>query len=329
MSRNWNGESLVDELASLLGDTSTAFKSRVLGWANDTIFDINSRHDWGHAYVKGKKVLTSEEEIQDLEVAAPDAPETALASDGSLTVATAVSVLITYLQSNGVESVAGEASEALTITESQRSIALENIPTSQESLVTKRNVYVKVDDEPFYFHSQIDDNFSTTLTISTEPDSLIEPPDYDAIKRLDGSPFFEGSPSNCLKYKSNEQLRLLVEGSWSVGNPEFFAPLSANKISLYPIPSLELEVSFNYYRNPFKLYYTEDSQPDLPITFKPLLKAGIIALGYEYRDRDGQEGKRAIYEQLLVDSINRMGRVANVEYSIRDVYGNFNGAEVN
>lgn len=329
MSRNWNGESLVNELASLLGDTSTAFKSRVLGWANDTIFDINSRHDWGHAYVKGKKVLTSEEEIQDLEVSAPVAADAELATGGGFTEGTEVSVLFTYLQANGVESVAGEASAPLTITDTLTRIDLENIPTSQESLVTKRNVYVKIDDEPFYHHSQIADNITTTLSISTEPDSLIEPPDYEAIKRLDGSPFFEGSPSNCLKHKSNEQLRLLVEGSWSVGSPEFFAALSANKISLYPIPSLELELSFNYYRNPFKLYYTEDSQPDLPITFKPLLKAGIVALGYEYRDRDGQEGKRAIYEQLLVDSINRMGRVANVEYSIRDVYGNYDGVEVN
>lgn len=328
MSRKWNGESLVDELSALLGDTSTAYKARVTGWLNDVIFDVHSRHDWGHAFVKGKKILSTGEEIQSLEVAAPEACVIELASGGSLTVGTDVSVLITYLQDNGVESVEGEESNVVTITDANKTISLSDIPTSQESLVTKRNVYVKIDDGAYYFHSQIADNISTTLSISTLPDSLIEPPDYASIRRIQGSPFFEGSPSNRLKYKSLDQLRLLVEGSWSSGSPEFFSPLSENSISVYPTPSSELEVSFNYYRSPFKLYYAKTSQPDLPVFYKPLIKAGVIALGYEYRDREGWQGKLAVYESMILDTINRKGRVANVEYQIRDVHGNFDGMEI-
>lgn len=328
MSRTWNGESLVNELSALLGDTSTVFKTRILGWLNDVIFEVNARHDWGHYYVKGKKILAQGEEIQSLEIEAPTAPTVSLAADGNLVVNSVYSFLVTYVQDNGVETVAGEASEALTATESQRTILLEDIPTTAESLVTKRNVYVKVDDDPFYFHTQIDDNYSTTLEIDTDPDSTIEPPDYGAIRRLDGGPFFEESPSNYLKFKPMAQLRLLIQGQWSEGSPEYFSPLSENSISVYPLPSSDLEVSFNYYRNPFKLYNDADSQPDLPISFKPLIKAGVIALGYEYRDRQGQEGKRAIYENMIIDSINRMGLVANVEYAVRDVYGNPDGFEV-
>lgn len=328
MSRSWNGEDFVEELSQLLGDTSDSFKSRVLGWTNDVIFDICSRHDWGHKLVKGKKYLTSEDEIQSLEVAPAIAPDVELLSGGELTAGTTVSVLITYVQDNGVESKAGEASEALLITEVNKTIKLTNIPTSNESLVTKRKVYLVIDDEDAVFHSEIDDNITTTLTISTLPDSELEPLDYDAIRKLDGSPYFEDSPANRLVFKPMDQLRLLAQGKWSIGSPQYFCNVAENSIALYPAPSTELEVCFNYYRNPFTLYNSKDSHPDLPVNFKPVLKAGVIALGYEYRDRDGQEGKRGNYEGLLVDAINRFGASANVEYSVRDVYGNSDGFEV-
>lgn len=328
MSRSWNGEDFVEELSQQLGDISDSFKTRVLGWTNDVIFDICSRHDWGHKLVKGKKYLTSEDEIQSLEVAAPSAPDVELLADGELTAGTSVSVVVTYVQDNGVESKAGTESEALAITETDKTIKLTNIPTSNESLVTKRRIYLAIDGEYPVFHSEISDNITTTLEISTLPDSEIGPPDYDSIRKIDGSPYFEDSPSNRLKFKPMDQLRTLAQGKWSVGSPQYFCNVADNSIALYPAPSNETEVCFNYYRNPFALYATKDSQPDIPVNLKPVLKAGVVALGYEYRDRDGQEGKRGNYEALLVDAINRLGASANVEYSVRDVYGNSDGFEV-
>jgi hypothetical protein len=329
MSRSWNGESLVNELSALLGDTSTAFKARVLGWANDVIFDISSRHDWGHHLVKGKKILIAEQEIQDLEVEAPEACDIELETGGSLAEGSVYSVLFTYVQDNGVETIAGEESDSVTTNSSQLSISLTNIPTSSESLVTKRSVYLKKDDEDYYFHSQIDDNFSTSLTIDTDTDSTIEPPDYSAIRRLKGSPFFEETAnSSYLEYRDTDQIRRLTHGDSEFGDPEYFSPIEYNSIALYPIPSTDLEISFNYYRNPFKLYNSPTSQPDIPIYLKPTLKAGVIALGFEYRDRSGQEAKRAIYEQSLNDAINKGGKVASIEYVVRDIYGNCNGFEV-
>jgi hypothetical protein len=328
MSRKWNGESLVDELSAFLGDTSTTFKDRVLGWCNDIIFDISSRHDWGHHLTKGKKVLEAGEEVQDLEISAPDAPEIALDADGNLAEASTYSVVVTFLQDNGVETVEGEESDVVTANNTQKKFQLTNIPTSDESLVTKRNIYVSKDSGAYYFHTQLDDNFTTSLEISTETDSTIEPPDYESIRRLKGSPFFEDTRSNYLEYRDVDQLRKLVQGQWSLGDPEYFSPLEVNMITTYPIPATDMEISFNYYRTPFKLYYLSDSQPDLPIYLKQCLKAGVIAMGFEYRDRDGAEIKRANYENSIVDAINRGGRVANIEYTVRDVYGNFNGIEI-
>jgi hypothetical protein len=330
MSRAWNGESLVDELSALLGDTSAAFKSRVLAWLNDVVFDISTRHDWNHQLVKGKKILAPEEEIHPLEIEAPGACEIELDddADGALASGSDYSVLVTFEQDNGVESVAGEVSDTVTATDSQKALYLTDIPTSLESLVTKRNIYLKKDDGPYYYSQTISDNFTTTLTITDDTDSTIEAPDYEGIRRLNGSPFFEEGQSNYLEYLDLDDLRRRAQGQWEAGDPEFFSPVESNSIAVYPVPSSEKEVSFYYYRMPKKLYYDESSQPDLPIYLKQALKAGVISMGYEYRDREGQEIKKANYENAVFDAINRGGRVANIEYAVKDFYGAFEGGGV-
>lgn len=328
MSRSWNGESLVNEFSALLGDTSTVFKSRVLGWLNDVILDIHVRSDLARSLVKGKKILEPEIETQSLEIEAPIAPEVELVTGGDLEAGTVVSFLVTFVQANGVETVAGEESEELTITETDKTVELDHIPTSPESLVTKRRVYMKVGDDPYYLHTEIDDNVTATLTVDAVTDSLVEPPDFESIRKISGNPYFEVDASNRLNYRDADQLRMLIEGSWSLGKPEYFY-MAEGEITTYPVPANEMELSFNYYRNPFKLYNSSDSQPDLPVGLKPVLKAGVVALGYEFRERQGYTEKRALYEDLLTTYISKIGKDANVEYVIRDVYGDYSGREVN
>lgn len=328
MSRAWNGESLVTELSAALGDTSTAFQARVLGWLNDTIFDISSRHDWALHLTKGKKLLSAETEVHSLEIEAPEAPEVALAAGGSLTSGSTYYVRLTYAQANGVETLAGEESDAVTPSGANLSIELTEIPTSPESLVTERRIYLKKDSGDYVYHSTLEDNFTTNVTISTDTSSTIEPPDFESVRKLKGAPFFETGPNNYLDYKDIDQLRLTNQGAFTTGTPRYFATIDTNSLVVFPLPAEELELSFNYYRYPFKLYNSADSQPDLPIYLKPALKAGVIALGYEFRDRDGQEMKRANYENALHDAISQTGRVATIAYQVRDVYGNSNGYEV-
>jgi hypothetical protein len=328
MSRSWNGSALVTELSALLGDTSTAFQARVLGWLNDTINDVGSRHDWGFHKVKGKKKLASGTEEHSLEISAPGAPSVALSAGGSLTADSACYVLVTFAQANGVETIAGTASSSVTPTGANLTIDVTNIPVSTESLVTQRHLYLKQGTGKYYYHSTIFDNSTTTASIDEDTTDTTEPPDFDSIRKVSGNPFFEGSPSHRLIYKSEDQLRLMVEGTFSSGSPEFFTFKDVNAIVTYPIPSSTLDLSFNYYRNPFRLYNAEDSYPDLPINFKPILKAGVVALGYEYRDRAGQVEKRQTYENLLQTAITNYGRDAEVEYTVRDVYGSPDGFEV-
>lgn len=320
MSRSWNGKSLVDELSAQLGDTSSAFKTRVLGWLNDVIFDISSRHDWGFHLTSGKKFLEQDAEIQSLEIAPPDAPLCELVSGGELTANVPYKFLLTYVQSNGIESKMGTESAAITPTDTDKKIKLSNLSTSDETLVSGRNLYVSVNGGAYYFHSLID-SYSSSVAIESGTSSTQEPPDFETIRRLYSDPYFEEGPSRKLIYKDAAELRSMIEGKWEIGDPIYFSPIETNSITTYPISSSGYELSFYFYRYPKRLYNLASSQPDLPIHLKPALKAGVIALGYEYRDRAGQEIKRANYENEIVTAINRGGRIADVEYVVKDVYG--------
>lgn len=328
MSRSWNGSSLVTEFSTLLGDTSAAFKSKVNDWINDVISEIANVHDWPYHKTLGRKKFTSGQELQALEISAPGAPSVAASTGGSLTADTAYYVQITFGQDNGAETVAGTASASVTPTGSDLTISASSIPVSTESLVTKRYVYLKKGSGDYYRYSTIGDNSTTTTTITADTSSTIEPPDHPTIRKVEGSPWME-SPNFVLQQRDEDQLRITAGGGFTSGQPEYYAQKGESSFVIYPKPNSAYEVFFNYYRQPNRLYNSSDSTPDLPFVLKPVLKAGVIALGYEYREREGADIKRARYEQMLDNAGSNYSNLAEVSYSVTDVIGNADGFVVN
>ena len=326
MSQVWNGADFVDELSTLLGDTSTAFQSKVLGWVNDIIQDISIRHSWPFLREFGQKVLTASAELHDLNLAQPTAPTATIATGGSLTESSVYYVLVTYYEGvSEIESIAGVASGSATATSVNKTINLTSIPVSADPLVTARKIYLKKDSGRYYYYSTISNNTATTSTITAEVSGTIEPPDYKAIRVLSGEPFLQSSQQ--LTNKPLTQLRSLFQGAWSAGVPEFWAEFKSDKIVLYPPPSTALTCSFYYLKNLGRVYDSSTSSIPLPIVMKPLLKAGVVARGYEYRDRDGQESKQQNYEFLMAATIRVTKTSIGGVRRVRDTQGDSDGRE--
>lgn len=327
MARDWNGLDLVDEFSALLGDTTSTFEARVLKWMNDIQMDVLTRHNWPYMVVKGKKLATASQEEQDLNIAAPGAPTVAAAAGGSLEDGSTYNVYITYVMgSNSYETPAGTVSADVAPTGANLTISVSDIPTSSETLVTARKVYLQKDSGSILFYSTISDNTTTTASITADATSTIEAPDFIGIKEVYGNPFIETSSQ--LQFRDIDQLRLLFMGSWTTGTPDLWSQINDNKIVMYPVPSSAIEFSYYYTRLPYPIYNDVDSQPTLPVYMKPVLKAGVIAMGYEYRDRSGQENKRQLYESLLSEFITRHGANKDVHQRVRDVVGDSDGFEV-
>jgi len=322
MSREMDGLSLQTEFATLGGDTTTAFKAKVLVKLNDVLAKISSAHDWDFYKVKGKKVLTASTEIQDLRLATPGAPTVAVAAGGSLTADTAYIIRVTFYESVAdIESLAGTVSSTATTTAANKTINLTAIPTSADPLVTSRKIYIKKGTADYVYDQTISDNSTTTATITTDTTSTIEPPDYAYIRKLDGCPFLESS--SYLEKLESDYLRRMFQGTFGTGTPSYWANFGATKVLLYPVPSSALTLSFYYYKMPNRLYAEATSYIDMPYFLKDALWAGMISWLYEYRDRDGQESKKQNFMNALNEAISTHGQSDNALTRVQNTMGSW------
>lgn len=323
---SYNGLDLQTEFSTVLNDTSTAFKAEVLKWMNEIQIDICSRFAWSFLRQKGKKVLTADTEQQALDLGKPSAPTVVIAAGGSLTEDSVYSVIITFIEGvAAIESHAGTASADVTATAANKTITVTGIPVSSDPLVTARKVYLVKDGGEPLFDSEITDNTTTTASITSESTSTIEAPDYSYFNKLSGNLFLEGTNSGYIRYEPIDQLRLMYQGSWSSGTPDFWSDIDEQSIIMYPTPSSALTLSFYYFKLSSMLFADATSIPTIPIWLKRPFKAGVIALGYEFRDRKGAQQKFANYETYLSSYISKQGLNKKTPTRVRDVTGNSDG----
>ena len=329
MSANWNGSALQTEYATMLGDTKTSFKTKVLGWMNDVVDEIAQAHQWGFHRVKGKKVLTASAEEHDLFITPPTAPTIAAAAGGSLTTLSTYKVAVTFVEGTAqMESKRGTASSGVTLA-ANLTLNVTAIPVSGSTLCTARKIYLQKDGGAWYLYETISNNTATTTTISADTTDTTEAPDRNNILRLDGRPFFETGPSRQLTYKSLSQLRLLFQGAWSTGSPSYWSDIWEDRIALYPAPSSAYTISFYCHRQPNKVFASVDSQPDLPQALRQVLRQGVKWKGYEYRERADADKEETKFYAKLAEAISNHGTpTGGIPATVNDTQGDSDGYEV-
>jgi hypothetical protein len=139
----WNGLDLINDFSTELGDTSSAFKTKVLRWVNEGVKDIATSHPWPFLREKGQSMLLADESSQRLALVKPSAPTVAALAGGSLALLNEYKVLVTFYEgASEVESIAGTPSAGITPLLTDLSITVSAIPVSLNPLVTARKIYV-------------------------------------------------------------------------------------------------------------------------------------------------------------------------------------------
>lgn len=327
---SWNGLSLQGELSALLSDESTVFKARVSQWIRDIELDICSRHYWPFLRAKAKKIMTVGSEDQSLLLSVATAPTVAIASGGSLTALSTYKIRVTFYESiSGIETFQGAESSLVTADAVNKTINLTAIPVGVGPLITGRKVYLSKDSGDYFLHTTISDNSTTTLSITNETTSKIQPPDFGYISKIDGEFFIEGKQQ--LKAMDLQTLRQSYSDIYTsnTGSPYAYSLLSEERAILYPVPSTAETLSFYYFKVPMGIYPSADSIPTIPAKLKQVLVAGVEWKGYQYRDRDGKDSNQSRYEELLRQSISQYGSPDRHSYRIRDVVGTSGGYSIN
>jgi len=323
----WNGLDLQTELSTTLGDTSTSFKALVLQWMNDIQDDICTRYQWPFLSVQGEKTLVQSAEVQELNIAKPSTAATnTLSASGALAEGSSYAFAVTFYRDvDGFETPAGTSSSSVTTTSGFLTASLSGIPISTESSVTGRKIYVSKDSADLVYIATIADNTTTTLDITSDTTSTVEPPDYVGIRALIGDPYLL-DPKRQLIHKTEDELRFQYPGDFATGSPQFYANRDYNQIVVYPAPSdATTTMKFSYIKFPSRLYAESTSVPTMPIFFKRVFKKGVLALGYEYRERSLASQTQADYETLLSQMISDAAKTRYGAQHTRDVVGNTRG----
>lgn len=310
----------------MLGDTSTGFKTRVLGWINDICRDIASKHNWPQLYFFGSKYIQNTNEEQSLLIAEPSAPAATASAGGSLTASTTYSVAVTFYQ--GASKTQSRKSTPVNVSTdvSNKTISLTNIPVSSDPLATARKIYLSKAGGKFYLYSTINDNVTTTASITADTTSTFTPPDFDYIREVIGNPNIQNTRQ--LEYRPYDQLKLLFAQNFSISTPSYWASRGEDRLVMYPRANIGTVVNFSYQKVPNEVFADADSEIELPITLKIVLKQGVKWLGSEYRDRDDQFIQAQKYESALGDAFSKFGNKARIPLRVRSTQGTSDGYEV-
>lgn len=351
MSRKWNGKALVDELATRLWDVSDANKERVITWINEIQDDIVSDMPLDFWKFKLKKQLPTEQSIIEMSPDIPTAPTVAIASGGTLVENYVYKVVITNViwdedAKDYIESEGGVESAEVTGTASDGTINISAIPVMSGTasldpntiwrriyLMTKTDASGASFSEPFYV-SDIEDNTTTTATITAPSTSTISPPSDSEVDQLaNDNPWNQGN-GKYLERQDMDDIRRYNPAGSNSATPSYYDYVGTHKIRLYPKLSSGATTdqrTFNYFvhRRPHEVFYTTDRKLDLPIVFKKALIEGVLWKGYEFRDRDGHVSKLNNYMNFKKEAINKTRRLKNRPSVVRDVTGDTHGYEVN
>lgn len=313
----WNGSDLVADFAAELGDTSTAFKTKVLRWANDGIRDIATAHEWPFLRKKGQAIISASSETASLPIAAPTAPTLAALAGGSLIDGTAYYVRLTYWDGTAeVESEAGTVSASITPSGANLSITA-TIPVSTNPLVTARRIYLKKGSADYFYYGVVSNNTATSTTITADTSSTVTPPDEGYLFKIDGDLYI--SASRTLVNTTIQDVRFRTNAVIPSGQPTYWAAQDQENILVSPRPTASTTVEFYFFKLPAKIFEASDSQPQIPGWLYDDLRRYVQWRGYEYRDRDGKESKQINYEQGLRLTISRKGSVRKGAGRVRSV----------
>lgn len=349
MSQQWNGKAFIDWLGVRLWDTSSEFRGYIIDWINEIQNDLVAELPLDYFLFQMKKQLPVSQEIIDLNPQIPSASTAVIASGGSLVDGTSYKVYSTFILwdadlKNYVESELSEASAVCFADASNKTIDVTSIDlydgtSTIEPQTIYRRIYLakKASTDSDYgqalFVQDIEDNTTTTLSITSETTSTITAPSASELGELSSKHSFFNNGSRVLQREDLNKIKRYAPGSSESTSPNYFDFVGTDRIFLYPklsssATTAQRTLSYYIYRRPHEIFYNVDRKIDLPIDFRKALIAGVEWKSYDFRDRSGKESKEQNYLMYKKEIIRKYKRKKLKPSTIRDVSGDFRNFEL-
>lgn len=348
MTYKWTQKQVIDECLQDYWDvaTNTTSLNKIIGWINEIQDDLAKEIRMPWFKITMKKLLPTQQQVVNLAPEIPGQSTAVISSGGSLTDGTSYKVYVTFLMwnddtKNYIESEPSVASDICTGDASNKTISISAIPTySGDTSVSPstiwRRIYVsKTDSNGDYgaplYDQDIEDNTTTTATVTSETSSTITPPSDSEIDEITDDGMTWATGSGYLRQNQKAKIRRFSPDTTQVSTTPYFFDFEGHE-SIFLWPSLSSSSStaqrtliYSVYRRPHEVFYEATRSMDMPIAFKRALKSGVMWLGYNHRDRAGKESKEINYEKEKAKLVRKYGRNFGMPESVTDVNGDTYG----
>ncbi len=321
MSSTFNGLALQQKYVDKYGFSDSKSYTRILEWINSVQDDIQASHAWPFLKIKIKKQIVLGDQEIDISPQIPVAPTLALLAGGAISAGDVLAkVSFVIFDESGkiqqsIESEAGPSSNTVTTDVSGNGsvtvtgVDVYNGDTTVKPNVFWRRIYLSVAGGNFYLAATIQDNTTTTVAITTNPASVIEPTEYTMVSCMAGEDPLVERAGICLYENKLQDLIKFDPTLRAGGTPQYYCRTGPTKVLLYPKPSSTYTLSYWVYRIPARIYADATIPLQLHHALKEALDAGVTWKFYEYKDTDGQESKKLNYEARKADAKGIVGRL--------------------
>jgi len=331
MASTWTGSALLTRFLQKYGLSDTTSSSRMLEWMNEIQSDIAASFNWPFLKFKLKKYVAANSQevyicpqIPDVSVLSETTSGGTLANGSVYYVKTSFLIFgEDHLNREALESEPSVASSSITITSATSKISATLDTYRGDSSISPSNihriVYLKKDSGDYYYYTTVTNNSASTVDITSDTTSTIEPPESETILSMASEDILIEASGRYLDQVKLDDIIKYDPNLTTTGTPQYYARITPYKILVYPKPSAALTLSYWVFRKPWKIFNDSTRAVQLDEQLKNVLDAGVVAKSYEYRDREGQDQKLQNYEMLKAKSFRSKTNTNSQSQKVRIV----------
>ena len=329
MSSTWNGSALRTNYTQEAGFSDSTSLARTLRYMNEIQKDIASSHFWPNLKIKIKKLIASNTQEVDISPQIPSTPSLAILASGALTADSACYVKVTFVLfdeagKESIESEASAASSSATPTGTDLSLTVSGIDTYDGSTDVKpttiyRRIYLKQGSGDYVLAKTLEDNSTTSTTITANPTSTIEPPEHSMVEFMaHEDPVLEVNGRELKKVALDDILKWDPNVS-SSGTPSYYARVSPTRIVLYPVPSASITLSYWVKKRPSRIFADTDRVIELDPSLESVFSVGVAYKWDWYKKEADWTVMRDLYEDVKEKARQEKGRVGGQYLKVKVV----------
>jgi hypothetical protein len=191
--------------------------------------------------------------------------------------------------------------------------------TSVNPITIHRRIYLKVGTGDYVLNKTLEDNTTTTTTITAETSSTIEPPETSMVELMASEdPSIELSGLSLAEVKLDDILKSDPSLS-ATGTPYCYVRMSPTRIFLYPSTSAALTISYWVFKRPSKIFAETTRSIQIDPSLESVFEIGVDWKWYKYKQDSDWLQMFQLYKDMKAEAVSDKVKTGGTSSTVKRV----------